>query len=146
MFLSRSGCSPVSCHFVLARIAVLVVAICLGACSSRQASAPDPQLNYVAASPRNYVPIRANVELEDDGIEVQRPPVHRRRRAPDDPTEPFSPNYGAIDPGVAAMANESEPWIIPEEATSDFANPDGSYTRVPDGDVDDPRQHYDDDR
>jgi hypothetical protein len=38
------------------------------------------------------------VELEDGGIEEQRPPPMRMYRADDDPTQPFSPNYGSVPP------------------------------------------------
>jgi hypothetical protein len=36
------------------------------------------------------------VEVEDDGIEAQRPPPLRAQRVPDDPTEPYSRNYGSV--------------------------------------------------
>jgi len=36
------------------------------------------------------------VEVEDDGIEAQRPPPLRAPRPADDPTEPYSRNYGSV--------------------------------------------------
>lgn len=33
-------------------------------------------------------------ELEDDGLPVQTAPLRREQTGPDDPSEPFSPNYG----------------------------------------------------
>jgi hypothetical protein len=36
------------------------------------------------------------VEIEDDGIETQRPPLVRAQKLPDDPTQPYSPNYGSV--------------------------------------------------
>ncbi|MGH1418670.1 MAG: hypothetical protein ACRBCJ_07415 [Hyphomicrobiaceae bacterium] len=136
MFVSRPD--PFSSRLIslLGRLTVLALAVFLAACSTRQAQAPRPHINYVAAEPRNFVPIPAKVELEDDGIEVQRPPVHHTNRQPDDPTEPFSPNYGAIDPDVAAMANDAEPWTIPEGAGGDYGDPYASDDEVLDGDID----------
>ncbi|KWT64126.1 hypothetical protein APY04_3390 [Hyphomicrobium sulfonivorans] len=37
-----------------------------------------------------------SVELEDDGLEAQRPPRQRMFTREDDPTQPFSPNYGEV--------------------------------------------------
>lgn len=34
------------------------------------------------------------VAMEDDGLPPQAPPLHRTNTGPDDPREPFSPNYG----------------------------------------------------
>jgi hypothetical protein len=36
------------------------------------------------------------VEIEGDGLEAQRPPRQRANTEPDDPSEPFSPNYGSV--------------------------------------------------
>lgn len=38
------------------------------------------------------------VELEDDGLPVQTAPFRTRQQRPDDPSEPFSPNYGSPPP------------------------------------------------
>jgi hypothetical protein len=38
------------------------------------------------------------VLIEDDGLEAQRPPRRRNEPIPDDPAEPFSPNYGSGPP------------------------------------------------
>ena len=35
-------------------------------------------------------------EIEDDGLEGQRPPRLRMYGREDDPTQPFSPNYGSV--------------------------------------------------
>ena len=39
------------------------------------------------------------VLLEDDGLPPQAPPLRRTKDGPDDPSEPFSPNYGPPLPG-----------------------------------------------
>jgi hypothetical protein len=46
---------------------------------------------------------RPQVEIEGDGLEGQRPPRRRADDARDDPTEPFSPDYGST-PAVEAVA------------------------------------------
>jgi hypothetical protein len=51
---------------------------------------------------------RPLVEIEGDGLEGQLPPRRRAEDVPDDPSEPFSPNYGAM-PAV-------EPRGQPEQA------------------------------
>jgi len=40
--------------------------------------------------------MRPQVEIEGDGLEGQLPPRRRANKAPDDPREPFSPNYGSV--------------------------------------------------
>ncbi len=44
------------------------------------------------------------VEIEGDGLEGQRPPRRRASAGPDDPSEPFSPNYGSVPVGAPAAA------------------------------------------
>lgn len=36
----------------------------------------------------------AEVDMESDGMEAQQPPLIQRDELPDDPSEPYSPNYG----------------------------------------------------
>ncbi len=51
---------------------------------------------------------RPQVEIEGDGLEGQLPPRRSTLDAPDDPTEPFSPNYGSVPAPVPT------PVIVPE--------------------------------
>lgn len=77
--------------------AVVIVSAC-----ARNPSPMDSDQWRVAGPayhvPRDHVAPR-NVQgpvVEDDGIEEQAAPIVRnRRQIPDDPSEPFSPNYGA---------------------------------------------------
>jgi len=79
-----------------ARAALLIslAALSLAGCST---AAPLPNSGlistFAAAAPRQAAP---PVEVEDDGREAQRPPLARMFPQPDDPTQPFSPNYGEI--------------------------------------------------
>ena len=47
--------------------------------------------------PREHVAPARSVRriVEDDGIEEQAPPLVRQKPVADDPSEPFSPNYGS---------------------------------------------------
>lgn len=51
------------------------------------------------------------VEMEDDGQEAQLPPPARVRSAPDDPSEPWSRNYGS----GAARSTELRPPSPPRD-------------------------------
>lgn len=51
------------------------------------------------------------VEMEDDGQEAQLPPPRSVRNAPDDPSEPWSRNYGS---GGVKRAEAPPPRLAPE--------------------------------
>jgi len=61
------------------------------------------------------------VEIEDDGMEAQPPPPMVRKREPDDPSEPFSPNYGRFKSLKRADAGGA-PVQIPNDLPADFRN------------------------
>ena len=97
----RAGDRPV---FDSSLTIVLSLALLVAGCGGRSGHAPTadarvaspPQPQFRAA----LVPPAA--ELEDDGLPVQRAPLVQRTRYPDDPSEPFSPNYGKVPPAVPA--------------------------------------------
>ena len=78
---------------------VIGVGLLASACASSHAGYNDyaqvgaPQGPQVAVAP-------PPVELEDDGFAVQAPPRVRKNPEPDDPSEPFSPNYGPEPDGA----------------------------------------------
>ncbi len=92
---------------------VIGVGLLVSACASSHASydghsnVGGPQSNQ-AGQVAMQVPKRT--QLEADGLAVQAPPLKREQAEPDDPSEPFSPNYGpapigepaTVDPGHAA--------------------------------------------
>jgi hypothetical protein len=57
---------------------------------------PEPSPAVVAAAP---------VEVEDDGLPAQSAPPVRIRMVPDDPSQPWSPNYGRTGGPVPAPAS-----------------------------------------
>lgn len=89
------------------------VCLLLSACASRPAT--HHQAGYwrphAQAVPSEYHREHARVEMEDDGLPVQAAPVRRRKPEPDDPSEPFSPNYGEaprVKQAQAAMPGHGE--------------------------------------
>jgi hypothetical protein len=79
--------------------------------------APLPNSGLVSAFVAKAVPISLPpVDMEADGVEAQRPPPMRMYAQPDDPTQPFSPNYGSIPLGVPA-----EPDAAPAPPTKEAA-------------------------
>lgn len=92
---------------ILSVAKIIGAGLVVSACASSHASyetpsnvGMQPSHSAVAAAPR--------VELEDDGLAVQAPPRVRKQSEPDDPSEPFSPNYGPRPPS-------SEPSKEPAE-------------------------------
>ncbi len=89
--------------------AVLCILAALGAggCQTTHRSTQDWVMRAVGAPMAPVVAaVQPKPEMEADGIEVQAPPRLRQRREPDDPTEPFSPNYGSVPPRVPVGSPE----------------------------------------
>mgnify|MGYP001491156129 CR=1 FL=1 len=90
------------------------LALIVAGCGARSGHAPTADAR-VSAPPNSQ--FRAalvqppQVELEADGLPVQRAPLIRRTRLPDDPSEPFSPNYG------------SQPSVVPQPTDAPAAPP-----------------------
>ena len=75
-----------------------LAAAMLGGCST---TAPSPTGGLfggliAAMSETDRKPPQPAGEIEDDGMEGQRPPRLRMYEREDDPTQPFSPNYGSV--------------------------------------------------
>jgi hypothetical protein len=82
------------------RVALLLslAAAMLGGCST---TAPSPTGGLfggliATVSEADRKPPQPAGEIEDDGMEGQRPPRLRMYEREDDPTQPFSPNYGSV--------------------------------------------------
>lgn len=102
MSRSRSFASP--SLLSAARLGVLgLAALCTAGCASKQASYDPPARVAGPAAPQGQAPWQVKVEIEDDGLPAQLAPRHR---APvqDDPSEPWSPNYGRHTPTKAQKA------------------------------------------
>jgi hypothetical protein len=96
-------------------MAVLVPAVMVGGCGHVPENS-YAQASWYAGGPRQEaaaVPIP--VEMEDDGRPAQLPPRADVRAAPDDPSEPWSPNYGG--PARAARV-PAAPKALPQRVAS----------------------------
>jgi hypothetical protein len=69
----------------------LLCAVAFGGCASQ---APQYSSPHKAMSSTRLAVAPMVIEIEDDGLPAQTPPPVRVRMMPDDPSEPFSPNYG----------------------------------------------------
>lgn len=124
MYVSSSGLGPWRCLRRLSMAGVMAVAVALAGCASRTAQAPsdwpgDPATRVAGYTAQSDVPAR-RVEMEADGLESQRAPYVRDVEVPDDPTQPYSPNYGR-----AAAYREGSPVAvntayIPADLPADF--------------------------
>jgi hypothetical protein len=66
-----------------------------GGCASNNSSTYYASAPAVAAYSRQAA---AEVQIEDDGLPSQAPPLARIHQMPDDPSEPYSRNYGGFNP------------------------------------------------
>ena len=74
---------------VPAVFACAAAALTMGGCANTNA-------NYAANT--TYVAQGPAVPMESDGLPVQAAPSSLIRKLPDDPSQPFSPNYGGDNP------------------------------------------------
>jgi hypothetical protein len=92
------------------RIVLAGFALSLAGCASN-ADRPDGSAYVRGPQVAEQQPPPGRVELEDDGLPVQSPPVTPPRALPDDPREPFSPNYGGPSKPPA-----KSPSIVPQRS------------------------------
>jgi hypothetical protein len=79
-----------------AAVAVLLLAGCASEKEPQYVQGPMGQ-HVAQAQPRK-------VEMEDDGEPVQAPPVRKMHPEDDDPSQPWSPNYGRAGGGTPEPA------------------------------------------
>ncbi len=101
MFAFQAGTKPVL------TICALAALLGLAGCSSAQTSSYTSDNVAVAPTPVQAVAQTAAVDVEDDGLPAQTPPSERIRQLPDDPNEPFSRNYGGVNPS-SVRADEQD--------------------------------------
>lgn len=82
------------------------------------------------------------VEMEDDGQPVQSPPARAMRAEEDDPTQPWSPNYGGPAPtrpmpaAPAATPRAPSPYVPVQVDAAANVTTTGSLTRLSDEEAD----------
>lgn len=72
------------------------------------------------ATPTAYVAQGPAVQMESDGLPVQAAPAATIRQLPDDPRQPFSPNYGGANP---ASTISPQPTVKASNDVSPFKQP-----------------------
>jgi len=96
----------------------MIPALVLLAAASAGGCASDPAAHQAAmAFPGDPVAqaITPTADVEDDGLEAQTPPPRRTTPQPDDPAEPFSPNYGAGAQNRAPSPATGQPPAPPRD-------------------------------
>lgn len=90
MVVSRDGRGLSLVIMLAARLSVAGSLALVAGCASEKNPnyVSGPMAQRMAAAPPH------KVEMEDDGEPVQAPPVRRMRPEEDDPSQPWSPNYG----------------------------------------------------
>lgn len=99
MFALPSGRRPVE-----ALRAVLFPLMAGAVLISAAGCAADNEAYYAGSPPPAYVAQGPAVQMEADGLPVQAAPSARIRAMPDDPTQPYSPNYGGANPADVRSA------------------------------------------
>lgn len=122
MSLLRSGPQPACVSRLRPRVLIALMAVAAAGCAQDQArtAATDPTIadqRYSVAAEDG--PRAKRVDLEADGIEAQLPPPKRVRSEPDDPDEPFSPNYGTRPP-VRRAGTPPARLAIPADLPPEF--------------------------
>ena len=94
--------------------AAVASAFLLGACAS-SGGYPSYPSGVGAAQPAAMpVPAKPFVpEIEADGLPVQTAPFRQTTPIPDDPSEPFSPNYGSRQRPATVPANKGQDAAAP---------------------------------
>ncbi|MDX2257436.1 MAG: hypothetical protein NW205_00815 [Hyphomicrobiaceae bacterium] len=79
-------------------VAGLAAALLVAGCATRREDAPQPPWPGTPVAAVAHAEYPVGGRLEDDGLPAQEAPPRRERPAPDDPSEPYSPNYGRSPP------------------------------------------------
>jgi hypothetical protein len=104
---SPAGVARAAIVPLLFAVAALGEAGCAADQNTYYANAPA-----VAAYSRQ---VASSVQIEDDGLPSQAPPLARIRQMPDDPTQPYSRNYGGPNPAVIEHASPERAGNAPQQ-------------------------------
>lgn len=99
MFVLRCGLVPKSVLPLAACLCLFAPAIGLSGCAA------DKPPSYVQGPSAQQLAAR-KVEMEDDGQPVQAPPARAVRPEEDDPSQPWSPRYGAGSTSLPSSAQQ----------------------------------------
>ena len=124
-FLSRLQSSS-ACRIAVTT-ALIGTALALGACSSARQAQNQPT-SWAGANPLAPAP-QQSTYVAEPGDPIKEPPVEPRSRpnaAPDDPNEPFSPNYGGARTRAPVRVSDAAP------ATKESDEPAPAIRHLPD--------------
>lgn len=83
----------------VAKAARLGLVLPVAAAALLSAGCANTKASYSSAGvPAAYVAQGPSMPVESDGLPVQAPPSSMIRQMPDDPAQPYSPNYGGANP------------------------------------------------
>lgn len=130
MFASSCVTSRAQSRVIAARMFVCALAGLAAGCSAKSptygGSVNVYSWNQYAGPRTMSAPVQRVAEMEDDGLPVQDAPPARIRQIPDDPSQPWSRNYGGRrvasedSPEAVVAANEAADGypvpMSPEEA------------------------------
>jgi hypothetical protein len=138
----RGAGKPARKTLILRPIGVALGALALAGCSSaREPAAPNVfAWSMSAPSQRVAAPPLPKLEVEDDGLPVQASPDARIHQVPDDPSQPWSRNYGVNNgspkpeiipiPDAPAKEKLAKPKPQPEEEASVVVPDDAAAPRM----------------
>jgi hypothetical protein len=107
----NSGRGPLGVARITAALA-LIATVSLGGCAGTHSEGQSWNGgSYAVAGGSAPLPRTAT---EEDGLPSQVPPLRRDRSEPDDPSEPFSPNYGPRRPTLPVRQAWAKPPIPPD--------------------------------
>lgn len=97
MYAFAAGRSPAEV------VRAAIVPLLFAAAALGEAGCATDNNAYNSGAPANVAYVRqasAGTEMEDDGLPSQAPPSANIRQLPDDPSEPYSRNYGGPNPAA----------------------------------------------
>jgi hypothetical protein len=125
MRIQRRGLLPLDCSRMAARLGVIGLTVVASGCAANhQPSYVNGPSNQIRAQ---QVAAVAKEDLEDDGKPAQAPPLRRSLPEEDDPSQPWSPNYGGPSPS-SSQPSTNAPRPAPKSRTKTYdalVRPDG---------------------
>lgn len=125
MSWSRRCVQVKSCAAGVARLALVAAALSAGGCASDEEFRREREAyvrHQLAQQQALAGPKVRETELEDDGLPSQVAPPANRRHDPDDPSEPFSRNYGrsAAAPQRTTLAPSADDAPTPRHQVASY--------------------------
>jgi hypothetical protein len=117
MRIPRRGLLPLDCTLVAARLGVIGLTAVVSGCAANHAPSyvNGPQATVQAQRLASV----AKEDLEDDGKPAQVPPLLRAVPAEDDPSQPWSPNYGGPTATPGAPSHHT-PRVAPKSRAKTY--------------------------